>query len=209
MSRDTVTSVTSAAAAPQVRFRLLAEIAVTSSTLYCATGDKFIYSGSNTYSPVGPLGGISPIKESADGQPRGCTLWLRAVSSVDLREPLSEAIFNKSVRLYRAFLSDSYTVVGTPQLGFSGFINKCELKLGDPEKGNYFEIEIESRLKREARSNRFNQETLWQTYSGDTFYVHVTKIPNYRSDWGQLATPAINHGNVNGQGNYDYSWGYI
>lgn len=208
MSRDTVSSVTSAAAAAQLRFRLLAEIDVTSSTMYCVTGDQFIYSGSNTYSPVGGLGGISPIKESADGRPRGCTLWLRAVSSVDLREPLSEALFNKRVRLYRTFLSDSYTIVGTPQLGFTGFINKCELKLGDQEKGNYFEIEVESRLKREARSNRFNQETLWQSYSGDTFYVHQSKIPNYRSDWGQLGT-TVNRGNVNGQGNYDYNWDYI
>jgi len=186
MSRDTVASVTSAAAAPQLRFRLLAEVAVTSSTLYACTGDKFIFSGSNTYSPIGILGGISPIKESADGRPRGCTLWLRAVSSTDLREPLSEALFNKTVRLFRTFLSDSYTIVGTPQLGFSGYINKCELKLGDPEKGNFFEVEVENRLMREARSNWFNQETLWESYSGDTFYVHQAKIPNYRSAWGQM-----------------------
>lgn len=208
MSRDTVASVTSAASLPQLRFRLLANIVVSSETYYCATGDRFIFSA-QTYSPVGPLGGISSIKEESDIFPRGVTMWLRAISSVDLAPPLAEDLFNKSVKLFRAFIAADNTLVGTPQLVFSGRINECDLTLGDPERGNFYEIAVESRLRREARSAYFNKETLWQAYSGDQFYRLVTRIPNYRSDWGQLgnlsyAAPPVStipHGAPSNPGN--------
>src|SRR5262245_14383152 len=115
MSRFAYAAVDSAASAPQLKFRLLAEVDVTSSTLYCTTGANFIYALSNTYSPVGPLGGVEPIQEASDMFPRAIRLWLRAVGSADLAEAMTENLFNKSVRLRRCFLTDSMTLVATPE----------------------------------------------------------------------------------------------
>jgi hypothetical protein len=71
---------------------------------------------------------------------------------------------------------------------FSGFINQVQLKLRDPTRGNYVELEIESRLRREPRSAWFNKETLWQTYSGDTFFNFIEQIPGFKALWGNKAT---------------------
>ena len=187
MTRDSSTTVTSASYAEQLRYHLLAEIDVRSSTLYLCTGNRFIYASPYTYSPGGGLGGVEAVREESDVFPRAVTMWLTAVGSSALSEPISEQLFNKSVKLYRTFLTDSLTVVDTPQLVFRGRVNQASIRLGDPERGNYFEIEAESRLKRTARSSYFNQETLTQAYSGDTFFIHVPKIPTWKGAWGEQA----------------------
>lgn len=194
MSRDTVASVTSAAAAPLLRYQLLAEVDVRSSTMYLCTGDQFIWVGSREYSPVGGLGGVSVIKEDADSIPRGITLWLRNVTSADMAESMSEAVFGKETRIFRTFLDQNGTVVGTPQRAYRGYLNKAKVVLGDPDRGNFFEVEYDSRLARESRSARFNQETLWQSYSGDTFFAHLHKVPLYRSRWGEMTNNPTNAG---------------
>lgn len=183
MSRDTVAAVTSANAEATVNWAILAQIGVTSSTIYACTGDRFIYSGANTYSPVGYLGGVEPAQEEADVFPRGMKLWVALVSSQALYEAMAEHLFNRTVSMYRATLdpSSAYTVVGTPQMFFKGRINRCEVRLGDPERGNFFELEIESRLRREAASAYYTREMMYQTYSGDTFFNYVHLIPGYKS----------------------------
>jgi hypothetical protein len=103
---------------------------------------------------------------------------------------LAGTLFRREVNVYRCFLTDSYTVVGTPQLGFRGLINRCELRLNDEGRGSHFEIEVESRLMQAGRSHYLNRETLWNVmpYSGDTFFDYVTKIPNFKSQWGGKAS---------------------
>lgn len=199
MSRDTSAAVTSANAAPAINWCIMADIGVTSQTLYACTGDKFIVSGGNTYSPVGYLGGVEPVQEDADVFPRGMKLWVALISSSALYEAMSEHIFNRNVSVYRATLnpSSSYAVVGTPQMFFKGRINRCEVKLGDPERGNYYELEVESRLRREAASAYYTREMLYQTYSGDTFCNYVHLIPGYKSVFDGKTQSALNLG---GQG---------
>jgi hypothetical protein len=183
MSRDTSAAVTSANAAAQISWSILADIGVTSTTVYACTGDKYLTSGGNTYSPVGNLGGVEPVQEDADTFPRGMKMWCALVSSQSVYEAMAEHLFNRSVSMYRAVLNpaSAYTVVGTPQMFFKGRINRCEVKVGDPERGNYFELELESRLRREAASAYYTRETLYQTYSGDTLFNYVHLIPGFKS----------------------------
>jgi hypothetical protein len=184
MTRDTSTSVTSANAATQVSWAILVKVALNSSTLYAATGMRFLTDGTNTYTPLGGFGGIEAIREDTELKPKGARLWMAALNSAQMYEPFTEALFNKEVRIYRAALSGSSTIVGTPQQAFKGYINKVDVKLGDAERGNYYEVECESRIRREAANAFYTEEYLAQTYSGDTFFKYVTKIPGFQSNWG-------------------------
>lgn len=187
MSRNTTASVTSAAAATQLRYRVLLEISsLTGGTVRACTGNNYIVVGANTYSPVGAMGGIESVQEDPDGFPRALRAWISVVNSVAMQAALTETLFMRRLDVSRCFLSDSYTVVGTPQLAFRGNIDKAELSLMDPDKGNFLAIEAESKLYQSGRSYYLNRETLQtvMAYSSDTFFDFVTKIPMTKSDWG-------------------------
>jgi hypothetical protein len=187
MTRYISSSMESASEQPLVQFRLLAQIDVRSSTIYACTGGNFIAVGANTYSPVGHLGGVESIKEESDVFPRGVRLWLCAVGTANLAEPLSEELFNKSVRLYRTFIDvNSYSSVSTPELVFSGRVNRGEIKLADAERGNYYELEVESRLRKQAAAAYFTRETHWTVmgYSGDTFFDYLSEVSRRKVKWG-------------------------
>lgn len=171
-----------------VSYRVLASVTMTSTTALLCTGMQPVSWAANTYSPIGMLGGTEAVQEDSTPFPRAVRMWLSAVGSAQLYEPLTENLFNKPVKLYRAFLDDRNTLVSTPELMFSGFINKVDIKLRDPTLGNHIELEVESRLRREPRSAWFNKETLWQTYSGDTFFNFVEQIPLFKALWGNKPT---------------------
>lgn len=175
-----------------VAHRTLADVEVTSSTLYVCDGYHYIYAMGNTYSPVGHYGGVDTIQEESDPFPRGVKMWLSAVGSANLYEAVSENLFNKNVKIYDAFVSpDTFAAVHTPQPLFSGKINEVDLKFKDPDRGNYFELGIESELRRESVMAYSNKETLLLTYSGDTFCDFQHLIPTFRSKWGNESTSFI------------------
>lgn len=183
MSRHTTAAVDSALSLPEISWALMADIAVSSSTVYVCTGNRFIYSA-NTYSPVGNFGTIEPIREESDAFPRGLKMTVALVSSQAIYEAFNEQLFNKNVTMYKTVLQNG-TIVGTPDIVFKGRINKVSGKINGPD-GNYMELEIESRLRRESRMAFFNRETLWQTYSGDTGANYIERIPLYKSTWGSM-----------------------
>lgn len=184
MTRHTTAAVDSALSLPEITWAMLADIGITSGTLYVCTGNRFIYS-TNTYNPVGGFGTIDPIREESDAFPRGVKMNIALVSSQAIYEAFNEQLFNKPVVLYKAVLSNA-TVVGTPEIIFKGRINHCGGRISQQD-GSYFELEVESRLRREPRTAFFNRETLWQTYSGDTGANYIERIPLYKSTWGSLA----------------------
>jgi hypothetical protein len=164
---------------------------VTGGTARACNGTNFLYFAGNTYSPMGHLGGVEKIEEDADIFPRALRMWFAAVPSMGLQDVLDEQMFNKPVQLYRTFLTDSMTLVSSAETVFKGRINTCELVMGDEDRGNFFELEVESRLARAPVLQYFNKETLWTVYgaSGDTFFDYMTQIPLARVSWGGLALP--------------------
>lgn len=187
MSRNLSAAVTSISQLPQVQFRMLCEVdSLSTGMTRACTGYNFIVFNGNTYSPVGHLGGAEKIQEDADIYPRAVRLWFSAVNTSQIPDVLSENLFNRPVRIYRTFMTDSFTNVATPEMVFSGRINACDMKFKDPQRGDYFEIEVESRLMREPRAQYFNRETLWTVYSqsGDTFFDYVSQIAIRGANWG-------------------------
>lgn len=187
MSRNLSAAVTSASQESTVQFRLLCEVdSLSTGMTRACTGYNFIVFNGNTYSPVGNLGGIEKIQEDADIYPRAVRMWFAAVNTSQIQDVLTENLFNRPVRIYRTFLTNSFTNVATPESVFIGRINTCDMKFKDPQRGDYFELEVESRLMREARAQYFNRETLWTVYSqsGDTFFDYVSQIAIRGANWG-------------------------
>lgn len=184
MTRIAWAAAQSASAAPQLKFRVLVDFQVTSSTLHCCTGVNQINWAGTIYSPVGNLGGMEQVTEAGDLFPRAIRLWLAAVTSAQLYEPLSENLFNKKVKLYRAFLNDGNTLVATPEVMFTGFVNQVHVHIGDKNKGNYYEVEVESRLRKEPRASRYNAQSMIMVHSGDTFFNYVDQIQGFQNGWG-------------------------
>lgn len=200
MTRHTTAAVDSALSLPEVTWAMMADIGVTSATVYVCTGNRFIYA-TNTYTPVGGFGTIEPVREEADAFPRGLKMTVALVSSQAIYEAFNEQLFNKNVTLYKAVLQD-WAVVGTPEIIFKGRINKVSGKVNGTD-GSYMELEVESRLRRESKMSFFNRETLWQTYSGDTGANYIERIPLYKSTWGSMPN------GVNGGGAYTQVGGAI
>lgn len=210
MTRNVAAAVTSQSSLPQVRYRLLCEVdSLTGGTERMTNGYEFLTFNGNTYSPLGHLAKIDKVQEDADIFPRALRMRLAAVESAQLVDLLNESFFNKPVRLYRGFLTDSYTLVSTPEQLWGGFVNTAKLITG--EKQSYFEIEVESRLIRQPKIRYMNREVHQYVmgYSGDTFFDLVPMIPLVRANWGGRDVPPLNRGNVNGAGQYDYNWDYI
>lgn len=192
MSRDVVAAVTSAASLPQLRFRLLANVQLSASSVNLCNGNQYITAGATTYSPIGGFGGVEPVRETSELFPRSLVMWLSAINSANLAEPLTENLFSKRVQLYRAFLTDSHTLISTPHLLFQGRINRVDIRMGDPERGNYYEIEAESRLYRRTTPIYFSQEGYNQlyagVYSGDTTFKYIEQMFGFKAKWGDSIT---------------------
>lgn len=188
MGRNIAAAVTSISQLAQVRYRMLVDVDSTSTgTTRACSGLQFIFAFGNTYSPLGMLGGVDKIQEDADvAYPRAVRLWFAAVNTAQIQDVLNENLFNRPVRIYDTFLTDSLTAVSTPEQRFGGYINTVDMKLRDPSRGDYFELEVESRLMRPPRAQYFNRETLWTFYnsSGDTFFDYITQIPFKKANWG-------------------------
>lgn len=189
MSRFLSSSQQTLSEAETLAFRQLADIGVTSGTIYACSGYRYLFAMGNTYIPVGVLGGVDPIQEESDPFPRGIKMWLAAVDSSDLYEPLREDMFNRPVKLWEAFLDpDTFALSNTPELRWQGKINEIEIRFNDSEKGNYYEVSAETELRRAPLRAYFNGETLALTYSGDTFFSYQYLIPTQRTMWGLQAT---------------------
>jgi hypothetical protein len=201
MTRNTA-AVESSYQLPLVRHRLLCDInSTTGGNLHVCTGGNFIYTGANTYSPIGGAGTVDPVAEGSDVFARAVRLQMAAVNTSQIVDLAAENLFNKPVALWRCVLDESLTMIDTPQLLFKGKINTAHLVVDDPEKGNYYEVEVESRLKQNPKAMYFNRQTLWtaMNFSGDTFFDQLVNIPNFVGEWGKQATNyARDPGNGNG-----------
>lgn len=188
MSRDLQASVTSAAAEADLRFRMLVEVHSLSAgaVTRAVNGYSPVTFNGNTYSPVGNLGGIEPIQEESDVFARQVRLWFAAVESSQIQSVLGESMFNCPLRVFRAFLTQSLTLVASAELLWSGFVEEVDMKLKDPQKGNHFTISGESRMARPPAARFFNKETqqVVRGNSGDTFFNYTHAIAFVKANWG-------------------------
>lgn len=188
MSRFSYTAQQSLAARDVIAFRQLVDVGITSGTVYACSGYRYLFALGNTYSPVGMLGGIEPIQEESDPFPRGLKMWLAAVNSSEMYEPLRSDMFNRPVKVWETFLDpDTFALVNTPELAWAGSVDEVEIRFNDPERGSYYEVGSETELRRTPKRAYFNHESQVLAFSGDLFFDWTPLIPTYTSMWGQQA----------------------
>ncbi len=197
MSRFEHAAVNSALQESLVAYRQMVELGITSGTLYFCTGNQFIYALGNTYTPVGGLGGIEPIQEESDPFPRTVRAWISAIDSASLFSPMQEDMFGRTLMIRHCALNPSnWALVSTPEILWKGQVNKVEVRLSDSERGNFYEVEAESSLAKQAAVANFNLETHWTAlnYSGDLFFSLIDQVPLTKAMWGQQPTYYIGSG---------------
>ena len=187
VTRNLTAAVGSVMSTAEWGLRCLADITLTNSHIYAQTGIGDLVVGTITYQGVGNLGGVQQIRDSLDRFAPGVNLWLSACSSDLFSEAINETLFNKDVLLYRAIVQNG-AVVNTPELWFRGKINEVNMHRGDPERGDYLEVQCRIRLKKEAKSTYYTHEDLWLTYSGDTGFDYHSQISGFKGTWGGFAT---------------------
>lgn len=186
MSRYFSANQQSLSAQDVVAFRQLADIGTTSGTLYACNGYRYLFAFGNTYTPVGALGGIEPIQEESDPFPRGLKMWLAAVNSSEIYEPLRSDMANRPVKVYEVFLDpNDFSMPNTPELRWAGLIDTVEIRFDDPDRGSYYEVGGETDLRRTPKRAYFNHESQFIAFSGDLFFDWMPTIPTYKSMWGQ------------------------
>lgn len=187
----------SASNAALLKYRQLVDLGVTSGTWYFCTGQQFFLPGqlnmhsANTYTPVGGLGGLETIEDESDIESRTVRMWVSANNSATLFEGMREDMFNRPVTIRHVYLDPiSNAMVSTPEPIWSGYVNKIQVHFADPEKGNYFELECETALRRKAELVNFTKECLAtvMSQSGDTFFDYLYQVPMVKALWGNQAT---------------------
>lgn len=188
MTRFSTTAINSYLTEPVLDFRLLADVQVASETLLMHTGVGTLTVGGSNYLGIGWLGGVEKVQESIEEFTPGVRLYLTAVESVPLMAAYSESLFGKSVTLRRCWLRDN-AIVGTPEVWYIGQIGEVNVHRGDPERGNYIEINCETKLNRSSKSSYYTKDDMIVAgYSGDTFFNYLSQIATVKALWGQTQT---------------------
>lgn len=172
-----------------VAYRILGDIGVQSGTLYFCTGQRFLYDGTNTYTPVGGFGDVEDIVEETDAFPRDVTLSLSAFSrtgsytiGLDPTEPVQEGMFKRPVTLRGVFLDvPTGMITVAPERRFDGKIEEINLDINNMS----FSLRCVTEVRDTAPIQFFNRETIQLLVdSSDTFADHVDQIPLARGKWG-------------------------
>lgn len=195
MTRTLAAAVDSYLSEPVQELRVLARITLSTSTMRVHTGVGSLMVGATHYDGIGAFGGVEQISESPNNMTSAIKMWLSAVNSAALNDAVTEQLFGKSVELYRAWLRDG-TLVNTPEQWYRGMIGAVDVYRGDPDRGNYIEVSLQTKMDRRYRPTYYTKEDLALTYSGDTFFNYTHQIPQMTAMWGQRPTRFSNYAPV-------------
>lgn len=186
MSRSN-TAVSSYLTENTLELRVLADVTFTNTTMRLWTGVGSLMVGATHYDGVGTLGRVEKVSESGETFSPTLKISLSAVDSASLNEAITEKLFGKSVVLRRAWLRNG-TLVDTPEPWYRGRFGETFIHRGDPERGNYIESTLNTAIDYASKPTYYTLEDHWMTYSGDTFFKYLAKIPGQKARWGDRRT---------------------
>lgn len=186
MSR-TNTAVSSYLSENTLELRVLADVTFTNTTMRLHTGVGSLMVGATHYDGVGAFGRVERVSESGETFSPTLKLSLSAVDSTVLGEALTEKLFGKQVTLQRAWLRNG-TLVDTPERWYRGRFGEVSIHRNDPERGNWIETTVHTMIDYARKPTYYTMEDHWMTYSGDTFFKYLHKIPGQKALWGDKRT---------------------
>lgn len=147
-----------------------------------ATGFYDISWSGYTWLGSGFLLGFESPKESLSPESSGLKVRLSGVPQ-SLRSAALDAQYaypGRPIRLYKAILSGTYSVVDTPDLVFAGFVDRMRLVDRADQTEGTCEIEITGETKyarmRTPQERRMSDEQQQQIYPGDTGLRHMVAL---------------------------------
>lgn len=121
MARTLTSAMLTALATGSVRPCLIAEIEVDGGFVRAWNGIGDLSFGGETYTGLGDLAGVSPVKESSDIRANNVQFQLSGIPGSLIATALGSVRWNKSAKLWLGLLDAAETLIADPYLLFSGF----------------------------------------------------------------------------------------
>jgi hypothetical protein len=200
VTRFSVTANADAVALPHVPYVLCADFDFASGHIRLNSYDRdFSFSG-NTYTGLGQLVGIGPIKESADLSADKLDFSLSHVPNSTMSTTLTQTYHGRSASLYVGYLNDSLALVGTPHLLWEGRMDS--LKVRSEEGGSIINLVCENRLMlwNKASGWLWTHEHQREFDPDDLIFDQVSSLVNKVAKWGEETVTTGRTGGPPGRG---------
>jgi hypothetical protein len=185
VSRNLPTGMAAAVSAASVAPVFLAHLNWPTGAVRAWTGYGNITWDSQTWVGTGHLGGISDIRESADGSANGVTLSLSGIPSAEIARALEGDSQGRSGKIYFGVLSSSGTFAIDPYLIFDGLIDVCPLD--DNGETATISVQLEKELiDMRTRGRRYTHEDQQLDHPGDLGFEYIAGLADKEVKWGTV-----------------------
>lgn len=186
MTRTVTSAVDSALAADNVPLLVLVELDFSSGFLRLNnSGVSFDWNG-YTWTGIGKLGGIEPVKETADLQALGVAMHILGIDPAIIAIALGTQYQGRSCKLWAAPLTAAHAIIVDPVLIFWGRMDTMSIDLGETAT---ITVNAESRLADwdRPRVRRYNHEDQQIDYPGDLGFEFVPQMVEKQLLWGSTS----------------------
>lgn len=186
MSRTLPAGVQSIVDAAHATICHLVEMEFAGGTVYLTDAGVAVTWNGNTYTDVGNMGRMEPIRETATLEIVGVRFQLAGPLSAYVSAALQEHVQGKAARVYVAFFNASHVVVDAV-LEWAGIIDT--MAIDDSTENATITVNAESRLIdwQRPRERRHVHQDQQIDYPGDMFYEHVPNMVDAEIVWPAAA----------------------
>lgn len=185
MTRSLAAGVSTAVASGQVRPVAFVELDTEDGYLRYSSADRSLTFSSMTFTGLGDLGTISPLREPTDLSAEGITITLTGIPDTHIDLALDTAIQGRRARIWLGFLDANYAIIVDPVLLFVGRMDNQSITLGDVAT---VMTNIESRMADwdRPRVRRYTDADQQARFPSDRGLEYVSDTAEKVIDWGQF-----------------------
>lgn len=184
MSRALTAAVIAELAKAGVRPAIFVEAEFTSGVVNLWSGLGEIVWNSKTWQGVGTLGGISPVKESADVRADNFILSLSGIPADLLGKALGEVRYGKKATVWVGFMNEAGTVIVDPFVWTAGITDRAEIEEAGETATIRINCENELAALHRVRERRYTPEDQKSEFPGDLGFDYVAKLQEKNVFWG-------------------------
>jgi hypothetical protein len=163
---------------PVVRVVYFCEFRFTAGTVYASSANQNITWGGNDWLGLGAVGAISPIEESEGVESKALTFTLNVAQTGYLNLAIGsvENYRGKVARLYFCPLDESFQLIGTPQLCWSGIMDLMVVGVEGDEGKITLKCETSAYSLKRTPSLRLNAAQHKRKYPNDTGFDYLNNL---------------------------------
>lgn len=184
MSRTLTAGVSSAVASGHVRPVVFVELDTESGMMRYSSADRSLTFSALTFTGLGDLGTISPLREPTDLSAEGITIAISGIPDTYINIALNTAIQGRRARVWLGFLDANYALIADPALLFTGRMDNQSIKLGETAT---VMTNIEGRMADwdRPRVRRYTDADQQARFPGDRGIEYASDTTEKILDWGQ------------------------